>query len=141
MTTTLTQQCRHSINTVQRIIQTAGDNETLLFEALNVNDELQKALSKYESVMKPAAALSVTAQAPALAVLPVATEPNDYPHAGKEEAMIGKPLGSNSGIHGESRSDKANDLEMVFCRKSGSPSELRHDDQKLQPARDDLITF
>nr|GLL38821.1 TOM1-like protein 2 [Ipomoea trifida]GMD49543.1 TOM1-like protein 2 [Ipomoea batatas]GMD58503.1 TOM1-like protein 2 [Ipomoea batatas] len=141
LTTTLAEQCRHSINTVQGVIQTAGDNETLLFEALNVNDELQKALSKYEDMMKPSAALSVTAQAPAPAMVPVATEPNDYPHAGKEEALIEKPAGSHSRVHGENKSDIADDLEMVFCRKSGSPSELGHDDQKLQPARDDLITF
>nr|GMC62389.1 TOM1-like protein 2 [Ipomoea batatas] len=137
LTTTLAEQCRHSINTVQGVIQTAGDNETLLFEALNVNDELQKALSKYEDMMKPAAALSATAQAPA----PVATEPSEYPHAGKEEALIEKPAGSHSKIRGENKSDISDDLEMVFCRKSGSPSELGHDDQKLQPARDDLITL
>ncbi|GMI85421.1 hypothetical protein HRI_002211400 [Hibiscus trionum] len=51
--TTLAQQCRESQSTVVRIIETAGDNESLLFEALNVNDEIQKALSKYEELKPP----------------------------------------------------------------------------------------
>ncbi|KAK1298928.1 hypothetical protein QJS10_CPB14g00031 [Acorus calamus] len=53
LTTTLVHQCHQSQRTVQRIIETVGDNEALLFEALNVNDEIQKALSKYDELTKP----------------------------------------------------------------------------------------
>ncbi|KAJ6693730.1 hypothetical protein OIU85_004501, partial [Salix viminalis] len=45
LATTLVQQCCQSQRTVQRIIETAGDNDALLFEGLNVNDEIQKVLS------------------------------------------------------------------------------------------------
>ncbi|GFY83947.1 target of Myb protein 1 [Actinidia rufa] len=80
LTATLVQQCRQSQYTVQRIIETAGDNEDLLFEALNVNDEIQKVLSKYEDLKKP----SVVPQVPEPAMIPVAVEPDDAPHVGKK---------------------------------------------------------
>ncbi|KAL8520327.1 hypothetical protein ACS0TY_011032 [Phlomoides rotata] len=47
LTTTLLHQCRESQFTVQTIIEMAGENEAVLFEALNMNDEIQKVLSKY----------------------------------------------------------------------------------------------
>ncbi|KAA8525801.1 hypothetical protein F0562_007656 [Nyssa sinensis] len=50
LTTTVVEQCHQSQFTMQRIIETAGDNEALLFEALNVNDEIQKVLLKYENL-------------------------------------------------------------------------------------------
>ncbi|CAK9162646.1 unnamed protein product [Ilex paraguariensis] len=40
LTATRVQQCHQSQFTVQRIIETAGDNEALLFESLYVNDEI-----------------------------------------------------------------------------------------------------
>ncbi|XP_039011000.1 TOM1-like protein 1 [Hibiscus syriacus] len=52
-TTTLVQQCRQSQSTVLRIIDTTAENEALLFEDLNVNDEIQKTLSKYEELKIP----------------------------------------------------------------------------------------
>jgi hypothetical protein len=50
---TLVEQCRQSQFKVRRIIEGGGDNDALLFEALNVNDELQQVLSKYEEMSKP----------------------------------------------------------------------------------------
>ncbi|KAL8458992.1 hypothetical protein ACS0TY_036460 [Phlomoides rotata] len=47
LTTTLLHQCHESQFTVQTIIKTSGENEAVLFEALNMNDEIQKVLSKY----------------------------------------------------------------------------------------------
>ncbi|KAK8690183.1 hypothetical protein V6N13_088884 [Hibiscus sabdariffa] len=62
LTTTLVRQCRQSQSTVVRIIETVGDNEALLFEDLNVNVDLQKALSKYEEMKKPSAVPHETMQ-------------------------------------------------------------------------------
>eukprot|EP00250_Pteridium_aquilinum_P022843 c25793_g1_i1 orf=184-1287(+) len=50
LTTTLVEQCHRSQFMVQRIVEQLGDNEALLFEALNINDELQKVLAKYEEM-------------------------------------------------------------------------------------------
>lgn len=50
LTTTLVEQCHRSQFMLQRIIEQLGDNEALLFEALNINDELQKVLAKYEEM-------------------------------------------------------------------------------------------
>ncbi|CAN4089380.1 unnamed protein product [Withania somnifera] len=136
--TTLVQQCRQSLNTVQRIIETAGDNEALLFEALNVNDEVQKALSKYEEMKKP----TVVSSKPEPAMIPVAMEPEESPRAGKEDALIRKPAGSRSAVQGGSNDDMMDDLdEMIFGKKAGGTSESGHDSKKQQSPKDDLISF
>lgn len=138
MTVTLVQQCRQSLNIVQRIIETAGDNEALLFEALNINDEVQKALSKYDEMKKP----TVVSSEPEPAMIPVAVEPDESPRAGKEDALIRKPSGSRSAVHGGSNDDMMDDLdEMIFGKKVGGTSESGHDSKKQQSPKDDLISF
>ncbi|GFZ15966.1 target of Myb protein 1 [Actinidia rufa] len=112
LTATLVQQCRQSQYTVQRIIETAGDNEALLFEALNVNDEIQKVLSRYEDLKKP----SVVPQEPEPAMIPVAVEPDDAPHVGKEDALIRKPTSSRSGGHNDEMMDDLD--EMIFWQEN-----------------------
>ncbi|KAK6926169.1 GAT domain [Dillenia turbinata] len=138
LTTTLVQQCRQSQFTVQRIIETAGENEALLFEALNVNDEIQKALSKYEELKKP----SVLSPEPEPAMIPVAVEPEESPRASKEEALIRKPAGARSESQGGHNDDMMDDLdEMIFGKKSGGSSEADHDSKKQPSPKDDLISF
>ncbi|KAG5555243.1 hypothetical protein RHGRI_012694 [Rhododendron griersonianum] len=92
LTTTLVHQCHRSQYNVQRIIETAGDNEALLFEALNVNDEIQKVISRYEDLKKP----SVVHREPEPAMIPVAMETDDSPHFGKEDALIRKSATSRA---------------------------------------------
>ncbi|GKV07036.1 hypothetical protein SLEP1_g18847 [Rubroshorea leprosula] len=138
LTTTLVQQCRQSQSTVMRIIETAGDNEALLFEALNVNDEIQKVLSKYEELKKPSAA----PLEPEPAMIPVAVEPDDSPCYAKEDALIRKPAGSRGGTHGGNNDDMMDDLdEMIFGKKGGTTSEAVQDSKKQQAPKDDLISF
>ncbi|XP_031503043.1 TOM1-like protein 1 [Nymphaea colorata] len=132
LTITLVEQCRRSQATVQRIVETAGDNEALLFEALNVNDEIQKVLTKYEEMGKPSARPSN----PEPAVIPVAVEPEDSPRSAKEESLIRKRAGSRTQ---STEDDLMDDLdEMIFGKKGGSSESP---DQKTQQKRDDLITF
>ncbi|XP_043695655.1 TOM1-like protein 1 [Telopea speciosissima] len=137
LTTTLVQQCRQSQYTVQTIIETSGDNEALLFEALNVNDEIQKVLTRYEELKKPFAVPLV----PEPAMIPVAIEPDESPRLGKEDALIRKPAGSRGGVRvGED--DMMDDLdEMIFGKKSGGTSEGGQDPKKHSSSKDDLITF
>ncbi|XP_022746995.1 TOM1-like protein 1 isoform X2 [Durio zibethinus] len=138
LTTTLVRQCRQSQSTVLRIIETAGDNEALLFEALNVNDEIQKALSKYEDLKKP----SVVPHEPEPAMIPVAIEPDDSPRHAKEDTLIRKPAGTRQGTHGETNDDMMDDLdEMIFGKKGGGSSEEGQDSKKQQAPKNDLITF
>ncbi|KAF9661365.1 hypothetical protein SADUNF_Sadunf19G0061200 [Salix dunnii] len=137
LTTTLVQQCRQSQLTVQRIIEMAGDNEALLFEALNVNDEIQKVLSKYEELKTP----SVVPSVPEPAMIPVAVEPDSPVHA-NENALVRKSAGSRGGIHGGSNDDMMDDLdEMIFGKKGGGTSQVVHDPKQQQSSKDDLITF
>ncbi|KAL3574015.1 hypothetical protein D5086_024628 [Populus alba] len=137
LATTLIQQCHQSQLTVQRIIETAGDNEALLFEGLNVNDEIQKVLSKYEELKTP----PVVPAVPEPALIPVAVEPDSPIHA-KEDALIRKPAGPQGGTHGGSSDDMMDDLdEMIFGKKGGSASEGAQDPKKQPFSKDDLISF
>lgn len=138
LTTTLVQQCHQSQTTVQRIIETVGDNEALLFEALNVNDELQKILSKYDEMKKPLAGPTE----PEPAMIPVAVEPDDSPRHARDDALIRKPAGSRGGAHGGSNDDMMDDLdEMIFGKKGGGTSGGGQDSKKQQSSKDDLISF
>ncbi|KAG9453011.1 hypothetical protein H6P81_005915 [Aristolochia fimbriata] len=131
LTTTLVQQCHQSQYTVQRIIETAGDNEALLFEALNVNDEIQKVLSKYDELQKPSAAPTE----PEPAMIPVAVEADESPGMSKEEALIRKPAGSRS-RGGEE--DILDDLDEMIFGKKGSSSDGQGPKKQKD---DDLISF
>ena len=119
LTTMLVHQCQQSQSTIQRIVETAGDNEALLFEALNVNDEFQKVFNKYEDMKTP----SIVPAAPEPAMIPVAVEPEESPCAGKEDALVRKLPGSRSTFHGGQHDDMMDDLdEMIFGKNSGTPS-------------------
>lgn len=135
LTSTLFLQCQQSQNTVQRIIETAGDNEALLFEALSVNDELQKVLSKYEQLKKPPAVNST----PQPAVIPVAVEPEDSPRVSSDNALIRKPAGARGR---SSTGDNLDDIdEMIFSRKGGSTSEDQDPKKQQKQQKDDLLSF
>ncbi|KAI8540591.1 hypothetical protein RHMOL_Rhmol09G0275200 [Rhododendron molle] len=139
LTIALVDQCHQSKYTVQRIIETSGDDEAVLFEALNINDEIQKVLSKYEDLKKP----SAVPREPEPAMIPVAVEPEDSPSVGKEDGLIRKSSSSRAGgaLVGN-KDDMMDDLdEMVFGKKTGSTSESRQDTKKQQAPKDDLISF
>lgn len=136
MTTTLVQQCRQSQFTVQRIIETAGDNEALLIEALNVNDEVQKVLSKYEEIKATTVTEETRPTAPEPAMIPVAVEPDESPRVGKEETLIRKPAGSRARGGEDAMLD---DLDEMIFGKKGSSSDGHT--PKKQQQKEDLIHF
>ncbi|KAK7312148.1 hypothetical protein VNO77_35799 [Canavalia gladiata] len=138
LTTTLVQQCRQSQCTVHRIVETAWDNEALLFEALNVNDEIQKVLSKYEELTKKKKPTFVPLE-PEPAMIPVATEPDESPHFTKEDTLIRKPSGSRLG---GSHDDMMDDLdEMIFGKKGEGAFHGEEDPKKHQSSKYDLISL
>lgn len=149
LTTTLLQQCRGSQSTVQRIVETAGDDEALLFEALNINDEIQKVLFKYEELKKPSTTTTTTTAfvplQPELPMIPVAVEPEESPRHTKEDALIRKPAGSRVGVGVVSHDDMMDDLdEMIFGKKGGAgdASDGGQDPRKQQSSsKHDLISF
>ncbi|KAJ1415121.1 VHS domain [Sesbania bispinosa] len=137
LTTTLVQQCHQSQSTVHRIIETAGNNEAVLFEALHVNEEIQNVLSKYEELKKPKVLGPLKSQP---AMIPVAIEPDESPHFREENALIRKPSGSR-GV-GVSHEDMMDDLdEMIFGKKGGDTSEWVQYPKKQQSSKDDLISL
>lgn len=134
LTITLVQQCYQSQHTIQRFIETAGDNEALLFEALSVNDEIQKVVSKYEEMKKPVA----PAHTEQPVVIPIATEHEDSGFVGNEDALVRKPAASRAMSGGDD--DILDDLdEMIFGKKGGSSSQ--EGPKKQDPKKDDLINF
>ncbi|KAJ1693469.1 hypothetical protein LUZ63_010167 [Rhynchospora breviuscula] len=88
LTSTLVQQCHQSQHTIQKIIEASGSNDEFLLEALNINEELQKMLSKYEELKKPQ-----TVQAePEPATIPVVIELDVPPH----ETLTVKPASTGT---------------------------------------------
>lgn len=137
MTTILAQQCHQSQKTVQRIIETSGDDEALLFEALSVNDEIQKVLSKYEEMKAP----SVVRTAPEPAVIPVSVEPDESLLEGREDSLVRKQASSQVGSQG-GNDEMMDDLdEMIFGKKSIGTSQTGNAYQKEQSPKDDFIKF
>jgi len=135
LTATLVQQCYRAQHTIQRIIETVGDNEAVLFEALSVNDEIQKVLSKYDEMKKPKASENAE-QRPV--VIPIATEHEDSTAVGTEDALVRKPAAARARSGGDD--DILDDLdEMIFGKKGGSSS--HEAPKKPDPKKDDLISF
>ncbi|XP_047319587.1 TOM1-like protein 1 [Impatiens glandulifera] len=133
-TLALVQQCHRSQFTVQRMIETAGENEALMFEALNVNDELQKILSKYEDLKKP----DIVRQGLEPAMIPVAVEPEDSLQWKEDDTtLVRKPSGSRAAGVNNNNDEMMDDLdEMIFGKKAGNNSEGADDAKK-----NDLISF
>ncbi|XP_065874753.1 TOM1-like protein 2 [Euphorbia lathyris] len=50
LTVSLLEKCRQSQPVIQRIIESTTNDEAMLFEALNLNDELQQVVSRYEEL-------------------------------------------------------------------------------------------
>uniref|UniRef100_A0A0D6QZC3 VHS domain-containing protein n=1 Tax=Araucaria cunninghamii TaxID=56994 RepID=A0A0D6QZC3_ARACU len=128
LTSTLVQQCRQSQITVQRLVESAGENESFLCEALNVNDEIQRVLSKYEEMLKVLKPEPAHVSEPAS--IPVHVEEQDLPQAAHEEALVRNHIPKSSNTPPRYAEDAAMaDLDdMIFGRKSGKSGE--HDSQK-----------
>ncbi|KAK2648749.1 hypothetical protein Ddye_016238 [Dipteronia dyeriana] len=50
LTVSMVEKCKESQPVIQRIIESTADDEGMLFEALNLNDELQQVISKYKEL-------------------------------------------------------------------------------------------
>uniref|UniRef100_A0ACD5YS70 Uncharacterized protein n=2 Tax=Avena sativa TaxID=4498 RepID=A0ACD5YS70_AVESA len=135
LTTTLVQQCYQSQHTIQRFIETAGDDEALLFEALSVNDEIQKMLSKYEEMKKPTAPTHTEQPV----VIPIATEHEDPGFVGNEDALVRKPAASRAMSGGDD--DILDDLDEMIFGKKGGGSSSQEGPKRQDPKKDDLINF
>lgn len=134
LTTTLVEQCHQCQHTIQRIIETAEDNESTLFEALTVNDELQTIISKYEDLKMP----PIVQSEPRPAVIPVAVEPEDSPRFSKEEEALVRKPGKARGKFREDE-DVMDDLdEMIFGKNEDESGGSK---KKEDNSKDDLISF
>lgn len=146
LTLTLAQQCRTSQINVQRIIERSGDADPVLFEALNVNDDLQRVLTKFEEMSKPTNGAEqqnphAAEEEPAVFAHVQAMEEDDSHGGGGEEAALVRNRGSKTPATATSSShddDAMADLDaMIFGNKSG---EQRSQKPKKQDS-DDLIMF
>lgn len=128
LTSTLVDQCRQSQFTVQRLVESADDAESFLYEALNVNDEIQHVLSKYEEMVKALKPEPAHVSEPAS--IPVVVEEEDLPGAAHEEALIRNHTPKTSSSQPRFVEDDAMaDLDdMIFGRKSGKSG--GHDSHK-----------
>lgn len=54
LTISMVDKCKQSLPVVQRIIETTSDDEVMLFDALNLHDELQLAISRHSELVAAA---------------------------------------------------------------------------------------
>eukprot|EP00249_Psilotum_nudum_P014793 c25008_g1_i1 orf=303-1460(-) len=87
LTGSLVEQCRQLQFTARRVVECAGDNDQLLFEALNVNDELQKVLEKYEKMLTSFGPPATQSSEPAIVALAAVSE-EDHATGGVEEGLV-----------------------------------------------------
>ncbi|XP_002973972.2 TOM1-like protein 1 [Selaginella moellendorffii] len=127
LTTALVEQCRQSQLSVHRLLEGSPENESLMFEGLQVNDELQRVLQKFEDLFVGRAP-SEAAQ-PALPTFAAAAE-EEGP---SEESLVRTRQKQNATEEGSASIDKLD--ELVFGGKSSSSS------KKNTKNSDDLITF
>ncbi|XP_077227594.1 ENTH/VHS/GAT family protein [Tasmannia lanceolata] len=95
------EKCKQSQPVIQRIIESAGDDEALLFEALNLHDELQQVLSRYgetEAAVQVDGQTQVTPSMSGSSSGYVAAEKEEEKEAstGKEAENLNSPLGESS---------------------------------------------
>ncbi|KAE8730622.1 hypothetical protein F3Y22_tig00002919pilonHSYRG00270 [Hibiscus syriacus] len=69
LTESMLEKCKQSQLAIQMIIESTTDDDGILFEALNLNDELQQVISKFEG-------LETGSKADTTAVIPTAAETN-----------------------------------------------------------------
>ncbi|CAL5353623.1 unnamed protein product [Camellia sinensis] len=50
LTVSMLEKCRQSLPAIQMIVESTTDDEVMLFEALNLHDQLQQIISKYEKM-------------------------------------------------------------------------------------------
>lgn len=113
LTINMLDKCKESQPVLQRIVQSTNDDESLLFEALNLNDELQHVISKFEEMQvsrkpdmqqpeMPKEPQSSEAQSPPLVEAPDVNKSMETPKV--EDAKSATPDLLNEG--NESSSDK-----------------------------------
>jgi hypothetical protein len=130
------EQCRVSQFKVQRIVERTGDADPVLFEALNVNDDLQRVLTKFEEMSKGAAEQPQPAESTFVHVQALDEEDT---HGATEEASLVRKRDTNSSTPPTAAHDDAAmaDLdEMIF----GNRAEGSHEMSKKRNAND-LIMF
>lgn len=139
LTSTLVEQCRQSQLSVQRFIERGAENEQLLFEALNVNDELQQVLTKFEEMSTSHIVKSNQPSEPAL--IPVGVVDEEEPVGSGENALIrkssAKPLAFRS-FQGDEAAMA--DLDDMIFGQTGGPSQETSQGARKKKS-DDLIVF
>lgn len=135
LTLALVEQCRQSQFKIQRIIESAGDNDPNIFEALNVNDELQHVLIKYEEMSKSNSGEQLQAENQPVFARVEALEEDDPTHGVGEESVLVRnriPKTSTSSAHDDAA--MADLDEMIFGKNDSTQGAGKK-------SSDDLITF
>lgn len=140
LTSTLVEHCHQSQFSVQRVIERGGDNELLLFEALDVNDRLQQVLSKYAEMLSASALESNQLSEPALIPVGVMYEESSLVAAG-ENSLIRKSSAKASNFQSFQGEEAAMaDLDDVIFGRAAGSSQASSQDGKTNK-HDDLIAL
>lgn len=123
---------------MQRIIERTGDADPVLFEALNVNDDLQRVLTKFEEMSKGSA--EPQSEAAESTFVHVQALDEDDSHSAAEEASLvrkhdPKPSAPPTAAHDDAA--MADLDEMIFGNRAAEGSS----EKPKKKNADDLIMF
>ncbi|WCJ38315.1 ENTH/VHS/GAT family protein [Euphorbia peplus] len=129
LTVSLLEKCRQSQPVIQRIIESTTNDEAMLFEALNLNDELQQVVSRYEELE---AGLKSKEQPPEKSDdtkdnLPVMVE-HDNDMKNSEDSLKALSIDESSKNKGN-ESSSTNKDESSSTNKDESSSSKKRDDE------------
>eukprot|EP00270_Netrium_digitus_P019233 TRINITY_DN7552_c0_g1_i1.p1 TRINITY_DN7552_c0_g1~~TRINITY_DN7552_c0_g1_i1.p1 ORF type:complete len:469 (+),score=122.75 TRINITY_DN7552_c0_g1_i1:46-1407(+) len=151
LTGTLVTQCKASRRMVQQVVQSAGNNddESLMFEALSVHDELDRVLEKYAEMRKSGGLAPQEAaeeaeggqqQPQPLARVNIqATEEAETPTGGEGELVRRRAAGATAAPSDDQAMKDLDD--MIFGKGGGSSTGSAVKPGAKDKKEDDMIVF
>ena len=145
LTSTLVEHCRQSQSNVQRFIEAGTDDEKLLFEALNVNDELQRVINRFEELCATSTVVSNHSSEPALIPVEVMDEEEEEDVLIRKTGISESALVTKSGtkptsitMAHDSKGEEAAmaDFDKMIFGPSGAPSYENHQDTTKTNGKD-----
>ena len=131
-------QCRQSQLSIQRFIERGTNDEQLLFEALNVNDELQRVLGRFEQMCETPMLVSNQSSGPALIPVGVVDD-EEALVSSSENSLVRKAPAKTSNLKDEEATIADLD-EMIFGRPGPEVNSHKDNDQGTRKKNsDDLI--
>ncbi|XP_022769869.1 TOM1-like protein 2 [Durio zibethinus] len=133
LTESMLEKCKQSQPVIQMIIESTTDDDGILFEALNLNDEIQQVISKFEELeagsMSGRQLIENSGTAAADASAPVETH-NGSMMGASPSAQDETKTSASPSTHNETKMSGSTKVDGTESSSSGAKKTLNHDNLK-----------